>query len=65
MSYAKLRGLIREKFGTQDAFAKAMDMNPASMSSKLTGKTEWTRAEIEKACILLEIPLAEAYLYFF
>ena len=65
MSYAKLRGLIREKFGTQDAFAKAMGMNPASMSSKLTGKTEWTRAEIEKACILLEIPLAEAHLYFF
>lgn len=65
MSYAKLRGRIREKFGTQDAFAKAMEMHPASMSSKLTGKTEWTRAEIEKACVLLEIPLAEAHLYFF
>lgn len=65
MSYAKLRGRIREKFKTQDAFAKAMEMNPASLSSKLTGKTEWTRAEIEKACVLLEIPLAEAHLYFF
>lgn len=65
MSYAKLRGLIREKFHTQEAFAKAMGMNPASLSSKLTGKTEWTRVEIEKACILLDIPLAEAHLYFF
>ena len=65
MSYAKLRGSIREKFATQDAFAKALEMSPASLSSKLTGKTEWTRAEIEKACVLLEIPLAEAHLYFF
>lgn len=65
MSYAKLRGIIREKFCTQEAFAKAMGMNPTSLSSKLTGKTEWTRAEIEKACILLEIPLSEAHLYFF
>jgi hypothetical protein len=65
MSYSKLRGRIREKFGTQDAFAKALEMNPASLSSKLTSKTEWTRIEIEKACILLEIPLAEAHLYFF
>lgn len=65
MSYAKLRGSIREKFGTQEAFAKEMGMNPASMSNKLNGKTEWTRQEIEKACALLEIPLAEAHLYFF
>ena len=65
MSYAKLRGSIREKFGTEKAFAVEMGMNPASMSSKLNGKTEWTRQEIEKACTLLEIPLAEAHLYFF
>ena len=65
MSYAKLRGRIREKFGTQEAFANEMGMNPASLSSKLNGKTEWTRQEIEKACVLLEIPLTEAHLYFF
>ena len=65
MSYAKLRGRIREKFGTQDAFARVLDMDPSTLSGKLTGKTEWTRAEIEKACVLLEIPLAEAHLYFF
>lgn len=65
MSYPKLRGRIREKFGTQDAFAKALGMDPSSLSSKLNGKTEWTRTEIEKACVLLEIPLDEAHLYFF
>ena len=65
MSYPKLRGKIREKFGTQEAFAIAIGMSPASMSAKLMGKTEWTRAEIEKACALLDIPMAEAHTYFF
>lgn len=65
MSYAALRGKIREKFGTQEAFAVAMGMNPATLSAKLTGKTEWTRAEIEKACNLLGIALEDAHLYFF
>ena len=64
MSYPRLRGLIREKYGTQEAFAAAMAMSPTTMSSKLTGKTEWTRPEIEQACILLGIPLAQAFEYF-
>lgn len=65
MSYAKLRGVIREKYGTQDAFARDMSMNPTSLSYKLTNKREWTRAEIERACELLDIPLQDAHLYFF
>ena len=52
-------------YGTQAAFAKSLEMDPSSLSGKLTGKTEWTRIEIEKACGLLGVPLAEAYLYFF
>lgn len=65
MSYAKLRGRIKEMYGTQAAFAKSLEMDPSSLSGKLTGKTEWTRIEIERACGLLGVPLAEAYLYFF
>lgn len=65
MSYPKLRGAIREKFGTQEAFAKALGLSDTTMSSKLTGKTEWKRQEIEDACRLLEIPIAEAHAYFF
>lgn len=64
MSYPRLRGLIREKFGTQEAFAEAMGMTPATLSCKLNGKTEWTRVEIERACKLLGIDLAEAFEYF-
>ena len=65
MSYAKLRGRIREKFGTQSTFAKSMEMDPSSLSNKLTGKTEWTRIEMEKVCDLLGIALADAHIYFF
>lgn len=65
MSYSKLRGRIREKYGTQEAFAKAMNMNYTTLSNKLNGKTEWTREEIERACTLLEIPVQEIPAYFF
>lgn len=65
MSYAKLRGAIREVYGTQEAFARAMSMHPTSLSFKLSDKREWTGAEIEKACSLLGIPLQEVHVYFF
>lgn len=64
MSYPKLRGAIREKFGTQEAFAEALGMTGATLSGKLTGKTEWKRQEIEDACRLLDIPLVQAFDYF-
>lgn len=65
MSYAKLRGRIREKCGRQEDFAAMMGMSPATLSAKLTGRTEWTRPEIVKACELLDIPLEDAHSYFF
>jgi len=65
MSYPKLRGAIREKFGTQEAFAEALDVTPATLSCKLTGKTEWTREEIVAASRLLGIPAEEIHAYFF
>jgi len=65
LSYSKLRGRIREKYGSQAAFAQAMGMNAATLSSKLTGKTDWTRQEIERAYALLDIPLKKVHEYFF
>lgn len=55
MRFARLRGAIREKFGTQAAFAKAMNMHTSTLSSKLRGKTDWTRQEMEDACKLLGV----------
>lgn len=63
--YSKLRGKIREVYGTQEAFACAMDMSPATLSKKLNNVTDWSRAEIDRACELLHIPLEEVPLYFF
>lgn len=65
MSYSKLRGKIKEVFGSQDAFAVAMSMNPSTLSAKLTGKTDWSIREAELACRLLGISLGEMHLYFF
>lgn len=65
MCYAKVRGLILEKFKTQEAFAKAMGLNPATINSKLSGKTDWKRLEIERACELLGIPSEQVIAYFF
>ena len=65
MNYAKLRGKIREVFGTQEAFASALGMNTVSLSQRLTGKLEWKTSEIAEACQLLGIPLADNAAYFF
>ena len=63
--YAKLRGKIKEKFGTQEYFAKAMNLNNATLSLKLNEKTQWKREEILLACEKLDISLDEISSYFF
>lgn len=55
MLYAELRGAIRAKFGTQEAFAEAIGMHYTTLSKKLRGKVDWTRAEMAKAAELLEV----------
>lgn len=63
--YPKLRGSIREHFGTQTAFAKAIDRSACSVSLKLGGKAEWTAEDIRKSCEVLEIPPEQIPKYFF
>lgn len=65
MSYNKLRGKIREVFGTQEALATAMGMNTATLSAKLNNKSDWTKDEMERACSLLGIPVMAMHEYFF
>ena len=65
MSYSKLRGKIREVFGTQERFAEAMGKDLSTISLKLNDKSEWSRIEIEQACNLLGVPVDEVHLYFF
>ncbi len=65
MRYAKLRGRIIEKFGSQSAFAATLGWREALLSAKLNSKSEWSFSEVMTACKILEIPLSEAHLYFF
>ena len=65
MSYAKLRGKIREVFGTDSNFAAALGKNPSTVSAKLNKKSAWTREEMETSCKLLGIPIEEVRFYFF
>lgn len=65
MKYAKLRGKIVERFRTQFAFAKAIEINVATINGKLNGKSQWTADEIARTCALLEIPMSEVHEYFF
>jgi len=63
--YSKLRGKIREVYGTDTAFANAMDMGRVSLSLKLNNKSEWSQEEMEKAMELLNIPRQSVRAYFF
>ena len=63
--FSKLRGRIKEIYGTQTAFAIVMLMNEATLSNKLNNNVEFSPKEIIRACLLLGIDLNEIKLYFF
>ena len=64
-NYSKLRGKIKEVFGTQERFAQAIGLSEASVSAKLTGKIQFTQCEIFAICELCKIELGEIADYFF
>lgn len=63
--YCKLRGIIIEKYGTQQEFARAMGWSDRTLSLKMNNKRFWKQPEITKASQLLSIPQDEIILYFF
>lgn len=63
--FSKLRGRIKEKFGSEKAFAYAMGMTPGRLSARLNGKKHFGGDEIVLACQLLDIPNEEIGAYFF
>ena len=64
-SYDRLRGRIREVFGTQDKFAKALGMSAATLSLKLNNVSEFTQQEMFEALRLLKEPPQTINQYFF
>ena len=62
--YPELCGRIRTSFRTQGLFARAIGMNPSTLSSKLAGKTQWSYVDVEKICRILGIPMSDAPNFF-
>lgn len=63
--YSKLRGIIREKYKTQGAFADELGISAASLSDKLNEKSDFSHGEITLACDKLGIPYDRISEYFF
>jgi transcriptional regulator with XRE-family HTH domain len=64
-NYSKLRGKIREVFGSEQKFAEAMGLSHVSLSAKLNNRVPFTAPEMNKACELLSIPVEFIPVYFF
>lgn len=64
-NYSKLLGRIKEKFGTNEKFAKALGCSPQALSRKLNNKTPFTQKEIDKSADLLDIRIEDIDIYFF
>lgn len=63
--YSKLEGKIKEKFGTNERFAKAVNLSVRSISLKLNAEREWKQSQIERACDVLSIEKTDIPMYFF
>lgn len=64
-AYDKLKGKIKEVFGTQKAFAVALGIARTSLYSKLNNNTEFTQTEMLKSLELLHLEKSEIDSYFF
>ncbi|MFR7589832.1 MAG: DUF739 family protein [Longibaculum sp.] len=63
--YRKLRGKIKEIYGTQDIFAEKLGIGRVSLSKRLTSQLEFSQTEIKKSCELLNIDPEDVSKYFF
>ena len=64
-NYSKLKGRIKEKYGTQENFAKAIGKAQTTTSFKINGKRLWNQDEIVKAIELLDLSKDDIVEYFF
>ena len=62
---SKLKGRIIEVCGTLGKFAQAMSWSLAANGRKVSGRVQWTQAEIERACCVLSIEPCDVWSYFF
>ena len=63
--YSKLRGRIKEKYGSEKAFAEAMGLSQATLSLKLNGESATSCAQAMTWAQALQIGIDEMGVYFF
>ena len=63
--YNKLRGKIKEVFGTQDKFAEKVDMGRVAVSQRLNNSIELSNKEIFNWSSKLGIETKDIPIYFF
>jgi len=63
--YSKLRGKIKEVFGTEQKFAQRLGICRSSLYMRLQNKLDFSRDEMIRACDLLLIDYSEMATYFF
>lgn len=61
----KLKGRIIEKYGTRQAFCKAIGMRPSTLSKRLKDGRDWRGSSLIKAVRALDIKDSEIDAYFF
>lgn len=64
-NYNKLRGKIKEVFGTQQEFCKHLQCSERTLSYKLSNKICWRQNEILKTVQLLGLGIEDIPVYFF
>ena len=63
--YRKLRGRIKEKFGTQSEFSKKLGLSEVSVINQDNSVHRCGLEEMENAISILEIPNTDIHAYFF
>lgn len=63
--YSKLKGRIVEVCETRRKFAARLGISYPTVLNKLASRTDFTQAEIERACAVLGISKTEIAEYFF
>jgi hypothetical protein len=64
-NYAKLKGRITEKCGSQKAFAELLGISEGTLTSKLQGHTYFTQTEVFRSIKILDLDPGSVTLYFF
>ena len=63
--FSKLRGRIKEVYGTEKAFAEAMEIPPSGISARLNSIVYFDGPEMHRAKELLGIADEDFLVYFF